>query len=46
MWSGLKAVAKQVIAAILGITLGLSLLWLILYWTVGAFTYANMAQGY
>ena len=44
--SALKEVLRQAIAAILGITLGACLLWLILYWTVGAFTYANMAQGY
>ncbi|MEM9770764.1 MAG: hypothetical protein AAF889_04050 [Cyanobacteria bacterium P01_D01_bin.73] len=41
-----KEIFRQAIAAILGIALGASLLWLILYWTVGAFTYANMAQGY
>lgn len=42
----LRTILKQAIAAILGITLGACLLWLILYWTVGAFTYANMVQGY
>ncbi|MGD1849886.1 MAG: hypothetical protein ACFCBU_04555 [Cyanophyceae cyanobacterium] len=44
--NALKEILRQGIAAVLGITLGLSLLWLILYWTVGAFTYANMSQSY
>lgn len=41
--TALGLVSRQVIQGILGILLGLSLAWLVTYWTVGALTYWRMA---
>lgn len=44
LFSALGLISRQAIQIALGILLGLSLAWLLAYWTVGALTYRAMAQ--
>ncbi|GAB4345674.1 MAG: hypothetical protein Fur0042_10490 [Cyanophyceae cyanobacterium] len=42
--SALSFISRQAVQILLGTLLGLSLVWLLTYWIVGALTYRAMAQ--